>query len=467
MDTPSKNTRSIIFDGICSAAMNTFFAGPFLAAFALALGASYWEIGLISAVAFLSMPMQLVGLYAVDRWKRRRGLVIFCALTARLLWILIACLPFFPAKASVRFLLIVLVCSGLIAAIPGPAWHSLVRSLVPLDSLGKVFSKRLAWGTVIGLTLTLAGGFFVDAWPNFTGRPPLEAYSALFVIGILFGLIGVRAITHLPEPPMEGERSESLRALMWLPLRDAGFRSLLGFIAFWNFSINLAMPFFVVFMLERLLLPMRAVTAFIVLQQLVFVLSVRIWGILSDQFSNKAVLLTTVPLAITAIAAWSFTTLPERNALSIPLLIAIQIGIGFSLSAIPLSITNLALKQSPPGLTHAYMMVADLAGAPSGAIAPLIGGWMMDFFAARHFALTLEWSSPIHQLSVHVLSIRGLDFVFLISALAGLIAFQWLALIQEPGRAGNILWEFKEELSLPFRRSPSTASLRENDPLGV
>ena len=63
-------------------------------------------------------------------------------------------------------------------------------------------------------------------------------------------------------------------------------------------------------------------------------------------------------------------------------------------------------------------VVADLAGAPGGAIAPLIGGWM-DLFAARHFALTLEWSSPIHQLSVHVLSIRGLDFVFLISAPPG------------------------------------------------
>ena len=103
MDTPSKNTRTIIFDGICTAAMNAFFAGPFLAAFALALGASYWEIGLISAVVFLSMPMQAVGLYVVDRWKRRRGLVIFCALTARLLWILIACLPFFPAKSLGAF----------------------------------------------------------------------------------------------------------------------------------------------------------------------------------------------------------------------------------------------------------------------------------------------------------------------------------------------------------------------------
>ena len=467
MGTPAQNTRALVLDGICTTAMNAFHAGPFLAAFALALGASHLEIGLISAITFLSMPVQLAGLYAVDRWKRRRGLVVLCALISRLLWIPIVCLPFFFEMDSLHLLLVVLVFSRLIAAIPGPAWHSLVRSVLPVDSLGKVFSQRLAWGTVIGLTLTLGGGFFVDAWPNFTGRPPLEAYSALFFIGILFGLMGVGAIMRLPEPPMEGERSGSLRALIWLPLRDAGFRSVLGFIALWNFSINLAAPFFVVFMLERLLLPMRGVTAFIVLQQLVFVLSVRIWGVLSDRFSDKAVLLATVPLAITAVAAWSFTTLPERYVLSIPFLIAIQIGIGFSLSAIPLSITNLALKQSPPGLTHAYMMAADLAGAPSGAIAPLIGGWMMDFFAARHFALTLQWSGPRAEFSVHVLSISGLDFVFLISALAGLIAFQWLALIPDSGKTGNLWWEFKEELSLPFRRSPATASLRENDPLGV
>ena len=466
MSTPS-DRRSIIFDGICATAMNSFFVGPFLAAFALALGATHWEIGLLSAIPFFSMPMQLVGLYAVDRWKQRRAMIVLCALTARLLWILIVFLPFVREKASVRFLLTVLVGIGFIAAIPGPAWHSLVRSLIPVDSLGEVFSKRMARGTIVGLCLTLGGGFFVDAWPTLSGRPPLEAYSVLFSIGILFGLTGVVAITRLPDPPMEGDHSESFRSLVRLPLRDAGFRSLLGFIAFWNFSINLARPFFVVFMLERLMLPVRAVTALIVLQQLVHVVSVRIWGTLSDRFSNKAVLSTSLPLAIAAVAAWSFTTLPERYALSVPLLIAIQIAIGFSLSAIPLSITNLALKQSPPGLTHAYMTMADLAGAPSGAIAPLLGGWMMDFFAGRHFALTLQWSNPINQFSVHVLSIRGLDFVFLISAAAGLIAAQWLALIPEPGETGKILWEFKEELSLPFRRSRSTAALGENDLFGV
>src|SRR5215472_8671051 len=180
MDSAPRNTRLIILDGICTTAMNSFVVGPFLAAFALDLGATHWEIGLISAIAFLSMPMQLVGLYAVDQWKQRRTLIIWCALAARLLWILIVFLPFVREKASVRFLLTVLVCSGFIAAIPGPAWHSLVRSLLPVDSLGKVFSKRMAWGTIFGMCLILGGGVVVDAWPSFSGRPPLEAYSVLF-----------------------------------------------------------------------------------------------------------------------------------------------------------------------------------------------------------------------------------------------------------------------------------------------
>jgi MFS family permease len=459
--------RWIVFDGICTTAMNSFFVGPFLAAFAFAMGASHWEIGLISSLAFLSLPMQLVGLYAVERWKRRRTLIVWCALAARLLWIPIVFLPFLREKATVRLLLTALLGFRFIAAIPGPAWHSLVKTLVPPNALGGVFAKRMALGMTVGLGLTLGGGFFVDAWPALSGRPPLQAYSVLFSIGLLFGLAGVFAITRLPEPAMEPIPPASFGSLVRLPFRDAGFRPLLAFIACWNFAINLATPFFMVFMLERLKLPVRVATAMIVLQQLVHVLAVRVWGTLSDRFSNRAVLATTLPLAVAAVAAWSFTTLPERYALSIPLLMAIQIVIGFSLSAIPLAITNLALKQSPPGVTHAYMTMADLAGAPSGAVAPLLGGWMMDVLAHRHFALALQWSDPTNHFAMHVLSIRGLDFVFLISAAMGLISAQWLAFIPESGKAGNLLWEFKAELSLPFRRSGSTAALEENDLLGI
>src|SRR6516225_1752790 len=94
MVTSPSSTRSIIIDGVFTTAMNAFLVGPFLAAFAFALGATHWEIGLISSIAFLSMPMQLVGLYAVNRWKQRRALIVACALSARLLWMPIVFLPF-------------------------------------------------------------------------------------------------------------------------------------------------------------------------------------------------------------------------------------------------------------------------------------------------------------------------------------------------------------------------------------
>ena len=92
---------------------------------------------------------------------------------------------------------------------------------------------------------------------------------------------------------------------------------------------------------------------------------------------------------------------------------------------------------------------------------------MMDFFAKRHFALILQWTNPINQFSVRALSIRGLDFVFLVSAAAGLVAAQWLALIPKPGGDRKIFWEFKEELSLPLCRTRATAAFGENDLLGV
>jgi hypothetical protein len=66
-----------------------------------------------------------------------------------------------------------------------------------------------------------------------------------------------------------------------------------------------------------------------------------------------------------------------------------------------------------------------------------------------------------------MLRISRLDFVFLISAAAGLMAASWLVLIPEPRKTGEILWEFEEELGLPFRRGRCTAAFGENDVFGV
>jgi hypothetical protein len=48
--------RLITIDGVCSMVLGSLEGGPFLTAFALALGASTYEIGLLASIAFLSQP---------------------------------------------------------------------------------------------------------------------------------------------------------------------------------------------------------------------------------------------------------------------------------------------------------------------------------------------------------------------------------------------------------------------------
>jgi len=77
-------------------------------------------------------------------------------------------------------------------------------------------------------------------------------------------------------------------------------------------------------------------------------------------------------------------------------------------------------------------MVDILAGL-AGAMAPIGGGWLADFLIEQHFAVAMSWTGPFTSVGFHILSIKGLDFVFLIAALCGVITLQCLNLIDEPG----------------------------------
>src|SRR5919106_6518791 len=71
-----RGTRLITVDGICSMAMASLQGGPFLTAFALGLGASNYEIGLLAAIGFLSQAVQLPALFLVRAFPYRRAITV-------------------------------------------------------------------------------------------------------------------------------------------------------------------------------------------------------------------------------------------------------------------------------------------------------------------------------------------------------------------------------------------------------
>ncbi|MBS3822064.1 MAG: hypothetical protein GVY16_08395 [Planctomycetes bacterium] len=146
--------RGLVLDAVGSMSMVTLQGGPFLAAFAIALGASNYEIGLLATIAFASQFMQIPGLMLVHRVPRRRGLVTLCAAVSRLLWVFIILIPVLFVGRGVTFLMQWLVLAAAAGALAGPAWNSLLRDVIPPERMGRVFSRRMTLGTIFALGFT-------------------------------------------------------------------------------------------------------------------------------------------------------------------------------------------------------------------------------------------------------------------------------------------------------------------------
>ena len=232
--------------------------------------------------------------------------------------------------------------------------------------------------------------------------------------------------------------------------------------AAWNFAVNMAAPFFVIYMLKRIGLSLFLVTVLMVTSQLTNILFLRLWGRLADRYSNKSVMGLSGSLLWLSVLAWCFTTMPERYFLTLPILFAIHVFSGMATAGVSLSSANIALKLAPQGSAHSYMTLFGLAGAITGATAPLIGGLLGDFFAVRELAVTIDWSSPGQQFAVYALNFRALDFVFLIACLAGFFALSRLAMVKEEGEVTEreVRDELVDEVVSSFRSITSIAGVR-------
>ena len=169
-----------------------------------------------------------------------------------------------------------------------------------------------------------------------------------------------------------------------------------------------------------------------VISQAANLLVLRSFGDLIDRFSNKAVLGVCTPTFLLCIFAWTFTTLPDPHAGTIPLLIAIHAFMGMATAGVTLASSNIGLKLAPRGEATPYLASVSLVNSVAAGAAPMIGGLMADFFANRELALIIRWTGET-EVSIPALSFQSWDFFFLLAAVVGLYSVHRLSLIQEDG----------------------------------
>lgn len=426
--------RLVLLDGLTSQAMETLASGLFLTAFALALGASNLTIGLLAAIPAFSQLMQIPGVALVEHVRRRRTVTAVAALIGRSSLVVMGVAPWLPPSAVLPLLIGVAVVHGMCGSIAGCSWNSWMRDLLPPDQLSRFFARRMMYATLLGAVLSFSVAHLLAsaeaAWPGHT----IALFSALTMAGGLAGLAGVVFVWRTPEPRMEARSvSAPLAALLCEPFQTRNYRRLMVFLAGWGLAVNLATPFFTVYMLRTLDIPLSTVTLLIVCGQLSNVASLHLWGRLADRCSNKTVLRIAGHLLAACLVGWIFTGNPGPHAGTMALLFGLHIAMGIATAGVTLASGSIALKLSPPGRATAYLAANSVVTAMAAGVAPVAGGLLADVFATRELGITLHWMSPTADVLIPALHMRHWQFFFVIAAVLGVSALSRLRLVRESG----------------------------------
>ena len=418
--TPEATTRKAlslsIWDGIFANLYANLTGGVFLVGYALALKASEVQIGLLAAFPLVANVAQIFSSYIIEITGRRRPLALWGGTFARLLWLVIitASLWGLSQRQLLYLSMWVIALSQIGTAVNNLAWMSWMADLVREEIRGRYFGRRNAALGAAALLATLAGGHFLDTWKVNHPKGELDALRVLFTVGVVCGVISLLIQSRIYEPPLEeGDDTLTFAQRLRLPFRDANFRSLLIFSLAWNFAVYFTAPFFAVYMLKTLKLSYASVTTYAVLSSLADLLSVRLWGRVSDRETNKPILVFSSFFAALIPYGWLFTS---RDTFWLFVLLHVQGGLFWA--GIRLCTGNLVLKISPLAHRSIYFSMFNAVAGLTAVIAPILGG--------------LALKQLPHLLQEHDISWNPFLILFFVSSTLRLLSLLLLVRVREP-----------------------------------
>ena len=451
----AEGERVLVQDLAWASMCGAFSGGVILVAFALNLGATPLQIGLLAAIPFLANAMQLPATLLIERVRLRRRIGVLAVTAARVLMLGMALLPLMRREPELALALLIATQFAIatLNAVGGCAINSWLHQLIPHERLGHFFSRRLFFGTALACVATMAAGELVDRAQS----EPMKAYSLCFAIAGLVGFVSSWFLARAPEPVMPpGGPSGGVMQRLSKPFTDPNFRRLLVFLAAWTIASNLTAPFLTVYLIEQRGYSVGTVTSLWVTSQVCNALTLYLWGRLSDKLSNKGVLAVALPVHFLCVLALVFVDALRTPQWQLGVLFAIHMVMGVATGGIALATGNLGLKLAPQGEGTVYLAAIGLASAVAGGIAPILAGALAQAFQTSELSAIVRWQSPGHWRETAIVSFAHWEFLFVLSALVGLYVLHALSRIQEGREISER--QVVQAFVLEARRSLNTVS---------
>lgn len=374
-----QNLRWFWFDGLFANASDAIIIA-YLPLFALALGASRAQIGLMSALSSLGAALFLLpGAGLVERSGRRKWLtVISGGGVGRLMLLLLALLPLaFSGQTAIAVAIALILVRSVAGNLCFPAWMSLTADIVPLSWRGHYFSSRNIVMSVAGMATTYLVGLLI------TRVGGLAGYQIALGLAFTLGVLSTYCFACIHEPPVSPvprQTGPKVRGALFRQLRGhSGFVAFCATATLWNFSLNIAGPFFNVYLVEGLGAAASMVGLLGVVSGLSALPGQRLFGVLSDRWGPRRVQLVTglcIPLLP---FAWTLVRSPWH-------VVPIDMAGGFLWAGYNLAAFNFLLTLMPEerrarfsALHQVLVTVAQAGGSALGGVLAEVWGYKAIF----------------------------------------------------------------------------------------
>lgn len=386
-ETP-ETRRNLIwfwFDGFFASASDNINA-TYLVIYILALGASQAQIGLMSALSSLMAAVMLLpGAALVERMGTRRGIVVLAGGWSRGALLLLAALPLLLDGPLIVYVAIALAISrDAMGNLCYPAWISLTADVVPLEGRGRYFASRNFIMGIAGMVTIYLAGLLISG----TGKP--TGYQIALTISAFAGLLAVFSFSHIidrpripgPLPTPGPVRQAPVKSFFKDLLADREFAQFAGVTALFNFSLNIAGPFFTIYLVQDLQATATMVGLTSIATSVASLLAQRKLGELHDRWGSRKLTVLAGLLIPTLPIMWVFITSAWQ-------VIPANLASGALWAAYNLGSFNYLLKVTPTDRRARYSAIFQVivtislaAGAALGSLVVTQWGYIAIFISS-------------------------------------------------------------------------------------
>jgi MFS family permease len=370
-----RNLRYFWLDGLFSAISENFYLS-YVALFSLAYGASNSQIGLLAAGAnLLGAAALFPGAKLVEHVGRRKPVVIWSGgIFGRLALLALALIPVFVSQPAIAIVAIILIDSlrAFSFNFANPGWTSMVADIVPESMRARVFSNRnIAMGVAALIVGPLAGWLISNT--NTAFDFPTTGFQIVFLCAFLFGMVSTFSFSRIaePEPAAEHRGAHQRGDLRRVLKASSAFRGLIISSFVWNLSLQIAAPFFSVYLVTEFQATATIIGMTVGVFGLFALFGQRAFGKMIDKRSAYWVQSVTGLLIPFAALAWVFVSAPWQVGL-------INMYSGFFWAGYNLANFNLLLELTPDNQRPRAVALFQMAVFGSAVAGPLLGGLLAD-----------------------------------------------------------------------------------------